>query len=105
MYSRIALYITHLVVSIVELMIGLRVLLKLFGASSSAPFVTWVYQTSEPLLTPFSGMFPAPEAQGRFVLEFSALFALVVYALVGYAVETILAELAYHVHTVEKKNK
>jgi hypothetical protein len=72
------------IISLVELLISVRILLKLFGASTTAPFVRWVYETSAPLLEPFIGMFPSPNITGGLVLEFSAIFGLLVYAFMGY---------------------
>jgi uncharacterized protein YggT (Ycf19 family) len=84
------LFLTALVLSFVEIMIGLRIILKLFGANTGAPFVTWVYETTRPLLAPFAGIFPEPTINGFFVIEFSAIFALVVYALVAYVIESTI---------------
>lgn len=89
----VALFLRSLVngiISLVELLISLRIILKLFGASTSAPFVRWAYETSAPLLEPFIGMFPSPNLSGGFVLEFSAIFGLLVYAFVGYALLELL---------------
>lgn len=72
------------VTSLVNGLIFLRIIMKLFGASTQAPFVDWVYKTTLPLLNPFVGMFPSPVIDGRFVLEFSALFAIIVYSFVSY---------------------
>jgi uncharacterized protein YggT (Ycf19 family) len=80
----IIIYLVNAIIGIAQTIIGLRILLKLFGASSNAPFVRWLYETSEPLLNPFVGMFPSPVLDGNFVIEFSALFALIIYTLVGY---------------------
>lgn len=73
------------VVGLVEILIILRVILRLFGASTRAPFAGWVYQTSQPLLKPFEGLFPSPIVDGTFVVDFSALFAATMYALLGLA--------------------
>lgn len=81
------------IISLVELLISLRIILKLFGASTAAPFVRWVYETTEPLLQPFIGMFPSPNLTGGFVLEFSAIFALLVYAFIGYMLLEVLSVL------------
>jgi uncharacterized protein YggT (Ycf19 family) len=75
----------NILISFIEGVIGLRILLKLMGASASAPFVYWVYETSKPLLYPFEGMFPSSHVAGvPFTIEFSALFALFVYIFIGY---------------------
>lgn len=86
--------LVNVVISLVELTISLRVVLKLFGASAQAPFVEWVYATSEPLLQPFIGMFPSPNVSGGFVIEFSAVFGLLVYAFFGYLLLDVLASFA-----------
>ncbi len=100
--ARAVLFLIEFIFGVVEFFIALRVLLKLLGASPQAPFVAWVYDTSQPLLAPFSGMFPAAPLQGRFVLEFSALFGLVVYAIVAYMISEIVRIVSYnmrHVYT------
>jgi len=84
-------WLVNAVFGLIEFIIGLRVLLKLLGANVAAPFVNWVYETSQPLLYPFEGMFPTPRLRTGSVIEFSALFALIVYALIAYAIGEILA--------------
>ena len=84
------------VATLVEGLLALRILLKLFGASTGAPFVAWVYETTQPLLNPFSGMFPTPQISGGFVLEFSSIFALMVYAFIGYVIGQALETMAYY---------
>ncbi len=71
-------------IGIAQLILGLRIILKLFGANKTAPFVQWIYETSAPLLYPFEGIFPSAALEGRFVIEFSALFAVIIYSLIGY---------------------
>lgn len=78
------------IISMIELLLSLRIILKLFGASTTAPFVRWAYETTAPLLEPFAGMFPSPNLTGGFVIEFSAVFALLVYAFVGYILLEVL---------------
>jgi len=80
----------NLVANVVEFFLLLRIILKLFAASPRAPFVYWVYETTEPLLAPFMGMFPASKITGSFVIEFSSIFALVVYAFLAYLIREVL---------------
>jgi uncharacterized protein YggT (Ycf19 family) len=94
----------HVVTTVVEGFLSLRIILKLFGASTSAPFVRWIYETSEPLLTPFIGMFPSPKLTGGFVIEFSALFALTFYAFISYLAIEILDTLIYYTHERHDKH-
>lgn len=89
--ASLIMYITYVIIGFIELLITLRIILKLFGANVGAPFVAWVYATTAPLLQPFIGMFPSPVLDGRFVIEFSALFALIIYGLIAYLVESFFA--------------
>jgi hypothetical protein len=76
-----------------ELILGLRFILKLFGANASNVFVNWVYETSAAVLDPFRGIFPTQVFKSAFVIEFSTLFAIIIYALIAmllvYVVELI----------------
>ena len=70
-------------------------MLKLFGASASAPFVDWVYQTSEPLLRPFAGIFPTARLEDPYLIEISAIFALIIYLIIHQLLSWIIDEIAY----------
>jgi hypothetical protein len=84
MGSRPVIFLINLISGVVETLLSLRLILKLFGANPQAAFVTWVYETSAPLLKPFENMFPSPRIEGLFILEFNTLFALGVYAIIAY---------------------
>ncbi len=94
-FSNLLLFLIDFVTGVVEFLIGLRLVLKLFGASTQAPFVVWVYETTAPLLSPFQGMFPNPVLTDGLILEFSALFALIAYALLSYLLSTLIREVEY----------
>ena len=95
MHPQILVSLVNFIVGLVELLLSLRIVLKLFGASTVAPFVTWAYETTEPLLAPFAGMFPSPRLTDGFIIEFSALFALLVYAFIGFVIVDFLEGLQY----------
>jgi hypothetical protein len=76
--------------SLVEISLVLRFLLKLFGTSSEAGFISFVYENTNPLLSPFILVFPHPSVSGKFVLEFTTLFAIFVYAFANYLIKEIL---------------
>ncbi len=103
--STMLLRLVNWVLWFIGLIVGLRVVLKFFGANQSAPFVKWVYETSAPLLTPFTGMFPSPAIKGGFVIEFSALFALIVYGLVVSVIEELTAQMQYRSESRRKGKK
>lgn len=79
--------------SVVDVVIGLRFLLKLLGASSQSAFVSLVYFLSAPLVAPFRGIFPNA-GKGVFVLEPAALVALAIYPLVAAGIVGLIRILA-----------
>ena len=87
-YSRenILSYLIYFVFSLAEIVLFLRLILRLFGASTESSFVQFIYNSSAVLLDPFRGIFtPAEVAPGAF-LEFTTLFAIVIYALIAFLI-------------------
>ncbi len=82
--------IFSLIIALIEVVLILRFVLKLLAASSSAEAVNWVYQISAPFVRPFMFAFPEPVLRGGFTLEFSTLFAILAYAIIGYVVMEVL---------------
>ena len=89
----LAVNLLNVFVGAVEIILGLRFVLKLFGASGSSGFVNWVYEMSGALLEPFRGVFPSKVFENQYVLEFSTLFAMLVYALLGLLVTWLISAL------------
>lgn len=90
---------------VLGLILGTRVLLKVLGASSTAPFVKWVYvDLSRPLLAPFLGIFPAPTFGKSGIIDIPAFFALVVYLASGYMLSAGLESLSRSIHLKIKPN-
>lgn len=82
-------FIVHLIFYAIELLLAVRLVLKFFAANVTAPFVTWIYRISEPLLAPFRNIFPTMKL-GNFILEFTTLFALAIYVLIGYLIMELI---------------
>lgn len=78
------------VIALVEILLVFRFVLKLLAANPSAGFVSWIYDTTLPLLKPFLFAFPTPSVRGGFTLEFTTLFAIFAYAFLGYVIQEIL---------------
>jgi YggT family protein len=70
------------VAGVIDVLVGLRFLLKLLGASTASPFVVLVYGITAALVAPFRGIFPVT-GQGAFVFEPASLVALVIYPLIA----------------------
>ena len=83
-----------LFLGILEALIALRIGLKLIGANPESPIVAMIYGFSHLFLFPFEGMIATPFASGK-VLELSSLFAMLIYALIVWAVERTIWVLFY----------
>jgi hypothetical protein len=97
-----------LFLGILEAFIGLRVLLKLIAANPANPLAKLVYGFSELFLWPFQGLTIEPSAEGM-VLEIPAIIAMLVYALIGWAIVRLVWLVFYQpasrsVRTVEHKD-
>ena len=83
-----------LFLGILEALIALRIGLKLIGANPESPIVALIYGFTYLFLFPFEGMIVTPSA-GSMVLELSSLFAMLIYALIAWAVERTVWLLFY----------
>ena len=79
----------YLSLGIIEGLIVIRLILKLLAANAGAAFTSLIYGVTGPLVAPFQGVFPTPQTDGS-VLEVSSLLALIVYALIAWAIVRII---------------
>jgi uncharacterized protein YggT (Ycf19 family) len=82
----------YVLFGILEGLIAIRILLKLFAANPDAAFTAFVYNITSPFVAPFLYVFPTPAIHGS-VFEFSALLALIVYALLGWGIVRLVQTL------------
>jgi YGGT family len=80
------------IVGLVDTLIAIRFLLKLFGANP-VPFVRFIYDVTWPLVAPFHGIFNTSQA-GRAVLEAESLVAIAIYTLIGWGVVSLIRVLS-----------
>lgn len=76
-----------------EVLLVIRLLLKLFGANPRSGFVDFIYSLSGVFTAPFHGIFSTPTTQGDIttaVFETSTVVALIVYALIGWGLVKLL---------------
>lgn len=83
-----------LFLGILEALIALRIGLKLIGANPDSPIVALIYGFTYLFLFPFEGMTATPSTGGM-VLELSSFFAMLIYALIAWAVERTVWVLFY----------
>jgi hypothetical protein len=72
-----------------EALIALRIGLKLIGANPENSFAAFTYGLSHIFLFPFEGLIATPTS-GGLALELSSFIAMVVYALLAWALERIV---------------
>ena len=74
----------NLFLTFAEVLLLVRVVVHFFFTTASGGFFTWVYATTNVLLSPFRGVFVNPTATPtHWYVDFPALFAMMVYAAVG----------------------
>jgi hypothetical protein len=78
-----------LLLGVLEGLIALRIGLMLIGANPDSPIVALIYGVTGLFLFPFAGLIASPTV-GNMVLELSSLFAMLIYALLAWAVERIV---------------
>jgi uncharacterized protein YggT (Ycf19 family) len=89
--ANILVSIVNFLLGLAEAILGLRVLFRLFNANGLNSFVHWIYQTSSVLMDPFRGIFRAQAViSPGYVLDISALFAMLMYGIIGYLLIALL---------------
>lgn len=101
----VAVNLLNFFTAVVESFLGLRFLLKLFGANDTNGFVSWVYEMSDVLLEPFRGIFPAKVFENQYVLEFSTLFAMMMYAIIALLLMWLITAVTPAPATVVRKKR
>jgi hypothetical protein len=88
-YNFRAAAIIGFVAGVVNVLIALRFVLRLLGASTQSAFVNAIYSVSGPLVAPFHGIF-GDSAMNASYFESAALVAIVVYALVAWGLTVLV---------------
>lgn len=92
-YLSVGKIITYLVYAWVIfgiIVLGLRIFLLAFSANTGTPFVEFIYNTSANFLDPFRGIFPPKPVGQTGYLDVAALFAMIIYALLGWAFSALI---------------
>lgn len=89
-----ATQLVWLVLGLVEAMIALRVVFKLIAVNAANPFAALLYNVTDIFVAPFASLTGAPAAGGM-VLEISSIIAMIVYLLIGWALERTIYVLFY----------
>ncbi|HEV8470201.1 MAG TPA: YggT family protein [Candidatus Limnocylindria bacterium] len=73
--------VVTVLLTVLEVLLLLRFILKLTGANANQPLVSGLYGVTEPLVRPFQGIFPEPP--GPPVLDLAALLAVLFFFLIA----------------------
>lgn len=86
-------YIIYFIFGIIDVLLVSRIILKLFGASTSSGFVNLIYDLTRPLILPFEGIFSRGSAQ---ILENTSIFepatfvAILVFAVLAWGIVKLI---------------
>ena len=94
-FGRAITYLVYAFVIIALVILVLGFFLLLFGANPHASFAAWVYRGLDRVMAPFRGIFEPVKINGKSVLDTSVLFAMIVYAIVGLALNGLISWLTY----------
>lgn len=75
----------YFVLNVLEVILAVRLVLRLAGAGTASAFTRFMYAITEPFIAPFRGIF-SPTSSGTGVLEWSTVVAMIIYALIVYAI-------------------
>jgi uncharacterized protein YggT (Ycf19 family) len=98
-----AVQLVYLVFGVIDGLLVIRLLLKLLGANPTAGFANWVYNVTAFFLAPFKNILPTIGTD-QSQLEMSVVLAIIVYALIGWAVGRLIAIIFYRNVTVARRS-
>ena len=78
--SALVTQVIRAILGLLEILLGLRFMLKLIAANPDNGFAVFVYGVTKPFLAPFTALVGTPRSGGT-ILEVTTLIAMAVYAL------------------------
>ncbi len=80
-----------------EILLGIRFMLRLFGANSQNEFAQLINHLSAPFMAPFSTLFISPTSgSGANIFDLNIAIAIVAYSLLSYLVVSLVRFIFYH---------
>jgi len=81
--------ITWAVLALLEILLGLRFLLKLMAANPDSGFAVFIYGITKPFIAPFALLVGTPTT-GRVIIEVTTLIAMAIYALLFWGIVSVI---------------
>jgi uncharacterized protein YggT (Ycf19 family) len=100
--GRRAMDLVYLIFGVIDGLLLIRVVFKLLGANTSAGFTQWVYGVTDVLLAPFRNLLPTIGTEHS-QLEMSVVVAILVYALIAWAMARLMAIIFFRDVTVARR--
>lgn len=79
----------YFLLGVLEVVLGLRFIFRLLGASEVSPFITFLYNVSHPFVAIFNGIFNDQTIGSTGVFEISTILAILIYALIGWGIVSL----------------
>lgn len=79
----------YFLLGVLEVVLGLRFIFRLLGASEASSFITFLYDLSHPFVTIFNGIFNDQTIGSTGVFEISTILAMLIYALIAWGIVSL----------------
>ncbi|HXN90744.1 MAG TPA: YggT family protein [Candidatus Sulfotelmatobacter sp.] len=99
-----AVELIYLAFGVIDALLLIRLVLKLLDANPGAGFTRWTYGVTDVLLAPFHNLLPTIGTE-QSQLEMSVVVAVLVYALIGWALARLVAIIFFRNVTVAQRNR
>ena len=100
-----AVQVMYLIFGVIEGLLIIRVVLKLLGANPTAAFASGIYRVTDFFIAPFHNLLPTI-GNDQSQLEMSVVIAILVYALVAWALARFITIVFYrNVTTVARRGR
>jgi uncharacterized protein YggT (Ycf19 family) len=77
------------ILDVIEILLALRFVLRLLGASAASGFANAIYNITAPLINPFRGIVANATSAGV-TIEWTTIIAMAVYAFIAYAIVRLI---------------
>jgi uncharacterized protein YggT (Ycf19 family) len=102
--ARRATEVIYLVSGIIAGLLLIRLVLKLLAANPLAGFSKFIYGLTDVFMAPFRNLLPSVGGGSGSVLEMSTVIAIIVYALIGWALVRLVAIVLSRNVTVSRRS-
>jgi uncharacterized protein YggT (Ycf19 family) len=102
--ARRATEVIYLLFGVIDALLLIRLVLKLLGANPLAGFSKFIYGLTDVFMAPFRNLLPNVGGGSGSVFEMSTVIAIIVYALIGWALVRLVAIVFFRNVTVSRRS-